>query len=231
MCLPDKLQHGSSILPARVCAQTKLPELARRLDITPHEGHVIGGVKQPYKPASAPSSWCQGSWTDLEVKWRGGVSLFFRHSGGVRWTRRPNCEIQRLAGYSGITLRHGINTQLTVMASLGGERLARPGLLVRSTCLLIYCSCWRENWVRRFSFHGILGPGSTLIPLLTFSYRQESNNAVKWCYGPRGFLLPPALFAQTVSKATPAGLSWGLCRYTHTSRARAVSPAPCQCLW
>lgn len=27
-----------------------------------------------------------------------------------------------------------------------------------------------------------------------------------------------ALFAQTVSKATPAGLSWGLCRYTHTSR-------------
>lgn len=52
MCLPDKLQHGSSILPARVCAQTKHPELARRLDITPHEGHVIGGVKQPYKPAA-----------------------------------------------------------------------------------------------------------------------------------------------------------------------------------
>lgn len=153
--------------------------------------------KAASQACSAPSSWCQGSCAGSEVKWRGGgVSLFFWHSAGVRWTRRLNCEIQRLAGYSGITWRHGINTQLTLMASPGGwgVKTGRPGSKARSTCLLIYCSCWRENWVRRFSFHGMLGPGSTLIPLLTFSYRQESNNAVKWCHGLRGFLLPPALF-------------------------------------
>lgn len=105
-----------------------------------------------------------------------------------------------------------------------------PGLMVRSTCLLIYCSCWRENWVRRFSFHGILGPGSTLMPLLTLSHRQESNNAVKWCHGLKGFLLPPSFCAQTVSKQHLRACS-EVCVGIHTPVALCTfSPAPCECL-
>lgn len=53
MCLPAQLERGSSVLLAPVWFAHKLkhPELARRLDITPHEGHAIGAVKQSDKLA------------------------------------------------------------------------------------------------------------------------------------------------------------------------------------